>query len=481
MAEIDDLEIVDASNTARFPENQAPSTVNDGARALEGIIARWNKDLDGSVLTTGTATAYVYAANQTLTAYADGLTLGVDFHVACGASPTINVDALGAQSLVYPDGTALAAGDISTGQKGIIKYDGTNFQFVSVSSPQVSRSSVQDQDFVYAADTGAANAYVITLSPAVTAYAAGQRFSFKATNANTAASTLNVNALGVKNIYRHDSLSALTGGEIVVNGIYEVTYDGTQFLLHNPATNVDVQTFTASGTWTKPAGATRILVQARGGGGSGGSGTAGQGGNGGGGGAYNEHWFDASATGATETITIGGGGAAVGSGVNGNAGGDTTFGSLFTVYGGAGGGNTSGVGGGGGGMMSAGSSNTGGEPSVTGAASNSMGGGNGGATNVAGGFAAWGGGGGGGGGNQGNVGGDSYKGGAGGGSGRSDAVGNSLAGGTSVFGGNGGAGSFDSGTATAGTAPGGGGGGTETGTSGAGADGDMIVTTWISG
>ena len=29
-AEINDLETVDASNTARFPENMAPSAVNDG-------------------------------------------------------------------------------------------------------------------------------------------------------------------------------------------------------------------------------------------------------------------------------------------------------------------------------------------------------------------------------------------------------------------------------------------------------------------
>ncbi len=37
MAEIDDLDIVDANNTARFPEGQAPSWVHDGARvAFDG-------------------------------------------------------------------------------------------------------------------------------------------------------------------------------------------------------------------------------------------------------------------------------------------------------------------------------------------------------------------------------------------------------------------------------------------------------------
>lgn len=131
MAEISDLTIVDASNIARFPENQAPSTVNNGARALEGIIARWNKDLNASVLTTGTSTAYVYAANQTVAAYYDGLMLGVDFHTTTGAAPTINVDTLGAKALVWPDGTALVAGDVTTAGKAMIVYDGTSFQVLT--------------------------------------------------------------------------------------------------------------------------------------------------------------------------------------------------------------------------------------------------------------------------------------------------------------------------------------------------------------
>ncbi len=130
MAEINDLNINDASNTARFPEGQAPSTVNNGARALEGLIARWHKDTNASVVTTGTGSAYVYAANQTLLAYYDGLLLGVDFHATCGAAPTLNADALGAINLKWPNGTALAAGDVVAGQKALIVYDSTGPDFV---------------------------------------------------------------------------------------------------------------------------------------------------------------------------------------------------------------------------------------------------------------------------------------------------------------------------------------------------------------
>ena len=102
---------------------------------------------------------------------------------------------------------------------------------------------------------------------------------------------------------------------------------------------VDVQTFTSSGTWTKPSlGAnSRVLIQAWGGGGSGGK-TATYGAGGGGGAGYKERWVTLSSLGATETITIGAGGAARTTDGVGNVGGTTTAGTLVTAYGGSGGG-----------------------------------------------------------------------------------------------------------------------------------------------
>jgi hypothetical protein len=84
----------------------------------------------------------------------------------------------------------------------------------------------------YAADTGVANAYVVTLSGVSTTYSAGLRIQFKAGAANTGASTLNVNGGGTKNITFQDA-SALSSGTIAANAIVDVMYDGTQFLLMN--------------------------------------------------------------------------------------------------------------------------------------------------------------------------------------------------------------------------------------------------------
>ncbi len=48
----------------------------------------------------------------------------------------------------------------------------------------------------YGADTGSANAYVVNINPGISSLTSGMEVLFRATNANTAASTLNVSALG---------------------------------------------------------------------------------------------------------------------------------------------------------------------------------------------------------------------------------------------------------------------------------------------
>jgi len=88
---------------------------------------------------------------------------------------------------------------------------------------------VQDESYTYAADTGTANAYAVTLSPTPT-LVAGSKVIFKAAHANTAASTIAVNGGSPINIYKKTN-SALAAGDILLNQIIELTYDGTNFQL----------------------------------------------------------------------------------------------------------------------------------------------------------------------------------------------------------------------------------------------------------
>ena len=82
---------------------------------------------------------------------------------------------------------------------------------------------------LYAVATGT-DTYAITVTPAPTAYAAGNIYYVKFTNANTGAATLNVNALGVKSIVKGTS-TALVAGDIPAGRVALLTYDGTNFII----------------------------------------------------------------------------------------------------------------------------------------------------------------------------------------------------------------------------------------------------------
>lgn len=91
-------------------------------------------------------------------------------------------------------------------------------------------SKLREERITYAADTGAADVYVVTLDNAPSSYAAGLTIKMKVANTNTGASTVNVNSLGATAITRSDG-SALTAGDLTAGRIVLLIHDGTQFQL----------------------------------------------------------------------------------------------------------------------------------------------------------------------------------------------------------------------------------------------------------
>lgn len=92
--------------------------------------------------------------------------------------------------------------------------------------------NIQNNAYVYSEDTGAADAYVATLTPAPAAYTEGMLVILDIANANTGASTINVNSLGLKNIVTEQN-GSLVAGDLIANRRAWLLYDGTSFRLVN--------------------------------------------------------------------------------------------------------------------------------------------------------------------------------------------------------------------------------------------------------
>jgi microcystin-dependent protein len=114
-----------ADSTINWAEGQAPSSVNDSARAMMAATAKYRDDIAGAIVTGGTSTAYTVSSYQgfdTL-AHLNGQMIAFTPHATNGATVTLNVDTLGAQPLRTAPGVELLAGTIIHGTPSVAVYN----------------------------------------------------------------------------------------------------------------------------------------------------------------------------------------------------------------------------------------------------------------------------------------------------------------------------------------------------------------------
>ena len=86
----------------------------------------------GYAVTSGTSTAYIVTLNPAPTAYVDGMTITIKPHATSGYAPTLNVNNLGALTIVKQDGTSINSGDIIVNKPVSLVRVGSFFLFVTL-------------------------------------------------------------------------------------------------------------------------------------------------------------------------------------------------------------------------------------------------------------------------------------------------------------------------------------------------------------
>lgn len=159
----------------------------------------------------------------------------------------------------YPIGAIIYSNDWSAAYRNILAGNTTNFNTTPASIgvswiPWSGAFLTQTQSLTAFTTSGTAPTYEGAFKPAATALSANLRAQVTVHVENDgAASTLNVNGLGAKNIKQYDSTGMLVDAILFTNQKVDLVYDGTYWVVLDPVA-IDKKTFASSLTlngWKK--------------------------------------------------------------------------------------------------------------------------------------------------------------------------------------------------------------------------------------
>lgn len=121
-----------ADSAAHWPEGMLPGQVNDSSRGGMASVAKWRDDISGVIVTSGTASAYTVASNQSFSALTelDGMVIAFTPHATNDAAPTLSVDGLAAKPLRAAHGADLQSNVLLAGTPYVALYSNASGEFV---------------------------------------------------------------------------------------------------------------------------------------------------------------------------------------------------------------------------------------------------------------------------------------------------------------------------------------------------------------
>jgi microcystin-dependent protein len=106
-----------ADSTVNYSEGQAPSSLNDSARAAMAAIAMWRDDISGAIATTGTSSAYLLTSASSFNSLTslNGQMISFVPHVTNAGACTLNTDSLTAKPLRSAPNVEIPSGTLIQG------------------------------------------------------------------------------------------------------------------------------------------------------------------------------------------------------------------------------------------------------------------------------------------------------------------------------------------------------------------------------
>lgn len=172
----------------------------------------------GAITTAAGTTAFTLTTGLSLAAYVSGQRFLIRMNATCAATPTLNVDGLGAKAIVNNANAALAADDLVSGSYYIVAYDGTSFRVVGNTSAKMAAIEALTWADDRMLDLTGANTIAVVTYATVATNLTTQDVTYADTDLRIVANTSDGADSSVARLCGGGAATAARGGFITVRG-----------------------------------------------------------------------------------------------------------------------------------------------------------------------------------------------------------------------------------------------------------------------
>lgn len=247
-----------ADSTINWAEGQAPSSVNDSARAMMARTAEYRDDIAGALTTAGTSTAYTLATNQVFDNLADMNNAMIAFvpHTGNGATVTLNVDGTGAKPLRPAPSVELQSGALIQGTPYVAFYNNSDGAFYLHGASNYNSYSIPlGAGMPYFGSSAPNSSFAFSAGQAISRTTYATLFSLFGTTygSGDGSTTFNIPDIRGRVIAGNDNMGGFGNQNRLSNWISSTTTGATGGIQESSLGTNNLPPFTPAGTISAPA------------------------------------------------------------------------------------------------------------------------------------------------------------------------------------------------------------------------------------